>query len=1203
MRLKSLEIQGYKSFALKSTFNFDGGITAVVGPNGSGKSNVSDAIRWVLGEQSYSALRGQRTTDMIFAGSTQRARVGMASVSIVLDNSDGSLPLDYNEVTISRRAYRSGENEYLINNNRVRLKDVAEILARSGLARQTYTSIGQGTIDKALSLKAEERRQLFEEAAGITYHRQQRSATLRHLDETHANLLRVNDIIKEIEPRLKRLEKQVEKVEAHKNIRLHLDGLLKVWYGHQWGQKQADLHRAKVRATISEERLKEEQQKFHTIETRIKTLRARQTEIRNQLGLWHAKSSKIHTQAEIIQRELAVGEERARQLSAQREEFVAEIDQLQELLKSQQEQVAQAQKDLAEINQTYQNAENAVKTAQKALDTHQRQRQSLIHIRKQAEERAQKAAHALTDRQSRRQQLAERTAALQTQKEEQAHTLKTLLARQTETEAALKTVQAQLAELDAARQTFNEAETAARQTYQTLQETAQTLSVKLTEKEKSLSSLQARLDLLDRLRTDMSGYHEGVKEVLQTSLPGVKGTVAQLLQVPNHLETAIELALGGRLQDVVVDSWSNAEIAIEHLKKTQTGRATFLPIDKMRPPEPLEIPQTGGIIGLATDLVKFDPAITAVAENLLNRILIATDLKAARRAFDSLKGNFMIVTQAGEITRSSGAVTGGETKDKGRQGGMLAREREWRELPAQITQKEAEIASVQTGIAANAAAQADVQTTLKNLEEQKLEGARRQAQIQQELNRQNLLGADLKNQIGWTEGLQLKADQEIKANQNRREEITAEIARLAQEQKDAEQDVTRLQEEIAGLSAETLLNQLNQAQNNLSLAREKQQSRREWLKTFTNNLNQTQLQLNSRQGRIASLAQQREALLERLETQRQEHTTLVEAIKEYTDQIEPAETTLKKLEASQETSEAEETRQREFMRRMESDNNLYALELARRQDDMDSLQRQIEDDFGLVQLEMSEDQIGQPVLPLHSVVTELPTVEQLPEGIEDDIRHLKIQLRQLGQINPEAPREYQELQERFDFLSTQMADLEKASRDLKTVIDELDKIMHESFINTFNAVAKQFQSYFKILFNGGEAELILTSPDDITQTGVEIIARPPGKRPQSLELLSGGERSLTAQALIFSLLKTSPTPYCVFDEVDAMLDEANVDRFKQTIVALSQDIQFIIITHNRKTIEIADTVYGISMGNDAVSRVVSLKLDDIPEDNVISTSE
>ncbi|RME44573.1 MAG: chromosome segregation protein SMC, partial [Caldilineae bacterium] len=579
MRLKSLEIQGYKSFANKSVFHFDRGVTAIVGPNGSGKSNVADAIRWVLGEQSYSTLRGQRTADMIFAGSKSRPRVGMASATLVLDNSDGSLPLDYTEVTIARRAYRSGENEYLINNNRVRLKDVAEILARGGLARQTYTVIGQGTIDRALSLRAEDRRQLFEEAAGITYHRQQRATALRRLDETHANLLRVHDIVQEIEPRLRRLQKQARRVEEHRQLQSHLDELLKIWYGYRWGQQQQALHQAKARHTFSQQRLDEARRHLRQIEARIQTLRARQTELRAQLGDWHAQSSQLHAQAEALQRELAVGEERARQLAAQRQEYLTEIQTLQATLQQQQEGVDRARHTLTEFDRHYRQAQTALDEARRQLTAHQQQRAALRKRQEQAEAEARHAAHALTDQRARLAQLAERLTELQNQRQEQIAAIEQAAARQAEVETRLHQIRRRLAELETARQTLTAQADDLRQQQNRLQQQAAALAARQAEKEKELASLRARQDLLGKLRADMSGYHRGVKEVLQAkSLPGIRGTVAALLQVPAELEIAIETALGGRLQDIVVNTWRDAEAAIAHLKTRRAGRATFLPL-------------------------------------------------------------------------------------------------------------------------------------------------------------------------------------------------------------------------------------------------------------------------------------------------------------------------------------------------------------------------------------------------------------------------------------------------------------------------------------------------------------------------------------------------------------------------------------------------------------------------------------------------
>ena len=1200
MRLKSLELQGYKSFALKSTFNFDtDGIVAVVGPNGSGKSNVADAIRWVLGEQSYSALRGQRTSDMIFAGSKNRPRMGMAYVSIVLDNSDGSLPLDYNEVTISRRAYRSGENEYLINNNRVRLKDVTEVLAKGGLARQTYTAIGQGTIDKVLSLRAEDRRQLFEEAAGITFHRRQRAAALKRLDETRSNLIRVNDIVKEIEPRLKRLRKQAERVEQHQKIRLHLDGLLKVWYGYQWNWQQERLHRARVRETISRERLKDEQQSLAEIEAKIHTLRGQQSDLRGQLGDWHAQSSGLHRQAEALQRDLAVGEERARHLAAQREEYLGEIEALKTRVKAQQQQVNQAQQALSQTEAELQSAEKTLQAAQKTLSGHRQKRRELQRQQQQAANRAQNAAHTLTQRQSRLQQLAERKEDLLAQQKTQQQAISSLQAQQLQSQTALQAAQEKLSQLQKARQALSQNEAALTQKHQTLLAEAQAWQAQQAEHEKTLASLQGRQDLLARLRNDLSGYHAGVKEILQAkTLPGIKGTVAQLIHVPAEFEQAIEAAIGGRLQDIVTNTWRDAESAIAHLKEQRAGRATLLPLDRLRPAPPLKAPNLEGVLGLGTALVSFEPEVDAAVRYLLNRTLLVRDLKTARKAFDKLKGNFQLVTPAGEIVRSGGAITGGAARRKNKQSGILAREREWRELPGQIKETQTRIRQLAAQLTQNAAARQKLEGEAADLTRQKNDTLRQTQNAQAALNRQQAALSELQNKIAWRKDLQQQAADELATNAERAAETQAEIASLREKQEQAAAEAETLQEQVNSLSAETLQNALNEAKNRAALIRAQQQNQRALLKTYTRSWQESQSQLQSRQGRAGSLAGQREALLARLETQQQEHIALVEAVSVFTTKIEAAESTLKQHESKQIGLEQQESEQRQLLRRLEAEHNRLSLELVRRQDELNALQREIEDDFGMVQFELSDDQIAQPVLPIQSLVTQLPAVEELPEGIEEDIRHLRLQLHRLGHINPEAPRDYTELQERYEFLSGQMADLEAAAGDLKVVIEELDKIMEEKFSQVFTSVAKEFQTYFKILFGGGEAQLSLTNPEDISNTGVEITARPPGKRAQSLDILSGGERSLTAQALIFALLKTSPTPYCVFDEVDAMLDEANVDRFRQALSDLGKDIQFIVITHNRKTIEIAKTIYGISMGDDAVSKIVSLKLEDVPDEAI-----
>ncbi|MEM7029098.1 MAG: chromosome segregation protein SMC [Chloroflexota bacterium] len=1195
MRLKSLEIQGFKSFANKSIYQFDHGVTAIVGPNGSGKSNIADAIRWVLGEQSYNNLRAQKTVDMIFSGSTNRARMGMAYVSLVLDNSDGTLPLDYNEVTISRRAYRSGENEYLVNNNKMRLKDIAEILAKGGLARQTYTLVGQGTIDRALSLRSSERRQLFEEAAGITYHRHRRAETLRRLDETHQNLLRVNDIVQEIEPRLKRLSRQAEKVEDFEKIRRHLDGLLKVWYGYLWKQGQQRLHHSRVRDTIGQERLLEEQEVLAEIEGKVSEIRQQQTEVRGQLGDWHAESSKLHAQAEAIQRELAVGEERSHQLTAQREEHLGEIQTLEKTLEDQETQVSKANQTLSEFEADYQAAQKVLKDIEQKLAQHRTERETQGRILKQAEEKARQLAKQQTEHQSRLTQRQERLTELQAQEKTTIEIIEQLTQEKETLDEQRIQVKNTLESLQTDETSLGQTQNQKRQTQQELIETNKTLTQRLNDVEKVQASLQARQDVLSKLRTEMAGYHSGVKEILQTdTLAGVRGTVAQLIKVPSNLEAAIEAGVGGRLQEIIVDTWSDADQAIDHLKQTKTGRATFLPLNTLRAPEALSVPNSAGVIGLATELVEFDPAIEPAAKSLFNRLLIVEDLSAAKRAFETMKGSFQIVTQAGEMVRSGGSVTGGKARQQ--QSGFLAREREWRELPDKIAQAEQRITAAKQAITENQTTQTELQRELTALADRKNTLSKTIQTTLSEFTQLNSNYTDKQNQITWQEKNRTESLEQIAQYQAQQGELEQMIKTIGLKLTDEEAHVTALQEIVAGLSGESLQNEFNQAQNTVALTREKRRNQQTLKNSFADNVTQTQSRLAHRRARIAELATQRETLRQQLDTQEGDHQALLETVQTFVEKIEPAQAKLTELETSQTEQENTETQQRGQIRRLESDASRFALELAREQDKMQQLQQQIEDDFGLVQLDLSDDQVGQPVLPLSSLVTQLPTVDELPEQIEEDIQHLKIRIRQLGNVNPEAPKEYGELQERFDFLTGQMHDLEAAAQDLKAVIEELDRIMEAAFSETFSNVAKAFQHYFRILFDGGEAQLILTDPDNISETGIEIVARPPGKRSQNLELLSGGERSLTAQALIFSLLRTSPTPYVIFDEVDAMLDEANVDRFRKALLALSQDIQFIVITHNRKTIEVANTIYGIFMREGAVSEAVSLKLDDIAQD-------
>jgi chromosome segregation protein len=1192
MYLKQLEVQGYKSFANKVSFAFDQGITAVVGPNGSGKSNVADAIRWVLGEQSYSNLRGKKTEDMIFSGSDGRARLGMASATLVLDNSDRWLPLDFSEVTITRRAYRSGENEYYLNGSRVRLRDINELLAKGGLSRQTYTVIGQGTIDRVLSLHADERRRLFEEAAGITFHRQKRADALGKLKDTEQNLLRLHDIASEIEPRLKRLERQATRTEEYELIKTHLDGLLRVWYGYRWRQAQLRLKEAISSAQASEAHVNEQRLQLQELNQKLDTLRTTQIESRASLSLWYAENNQLNKQAETIQRELAVSEERARQYAAQRDEILAELGPLSANLEGQRSLVTQTQATLAETEQELTGAEALFEQARQQLTAHESRLREARQRQTEAEQQARALADGMTRRQALLTQFEEQRAGLVAEAEEQASQIERLQEQQQTLGQQQSQLTQKQTDLEADQAAVNSRHDQLRDRLSDLNQAAEQLKQELTALEQQESTLKTRQDLLGKLRSDMSGYFAGVRAVLQskTDLPGVIGTVSQVMQVPPELEVAFEATMGGRLQDVVVERFQDAESAIAHLRRESRGRATFLPLDTIKPGTPVEVPDLPGVVGLAADLVGVaEERLRPVVGYVLNRTVVVDDLPAARRAFKAIRdGGFQIVTRDGELMRSGGSVTGGRTGRK-QEGTFLAREREWREIPAQLEKVANQHSGVSTRLADNQDQVNQIKAEIQTDQEQLQRLTSQQQEVTKVLSQVSRALEQVANSITWQQELQVKNSTALNNLESRHQETGREIEQMQQEYETRAAEAEHLAAETQSLSADALQAELSQAEAEVKAIRVRRQNQQAQLKSNQTIERQLTAQIENKQARADTLAADRQALLDRQGSLQLESTTFAGQVTRFTDQIHAGEKELAELESDQIQLQNEERQLRQRAQRSEVEHNRLDLEAGRCQNELDSLQHQIHEDLGLVQLEMSAEQIGQPVLPL---VNDLPLVEELPAGVNDDVKRLKVQIRRLGSINPDAPREYQDTRDRYEFLTDQISDLEAAVTDLREVISRLDETMRESFLETFQQVAKEFQRYFKALFGGGEAKLLLTEPDNLIETGVDIVARPPGKRLQSMALLSGGERSLTAQALIFALLRISPTPFVIFDEVDAMLDEANVGRFRDALSNLAGEIQFIIITHNRRTIEVANTLYGISMGDDSVSQAYSLKIDE-----------
>lgn len=1200
--VKRLVLQGYKTFASPTEFLFDAGVTAVVGPNGSGKSNIADALRWVLGEQSYGTLRGKRTEDMIFSGSEQRPRLGMAHVAVTLDNTSSWLPIEFTEVEIARRAFRSGDNEYYLNGNRVRLRDITELLGGSGLSERTYSVIGQGLIDQALSQRPEERRRLFEEAAGITVYQSKRDQAAQRLEEARGNLTRAHDIMSELTPRLRYLKGQARRALEYQQIRRDLDAQLQVWYGYRWRQAHASVGFARERA--AEEALSSQEQ-ADALQSLVDAMAGRRHErgdLRDRLSQWHRNSSDLHREAETIQRALAVHLEQIRLWGEQHAELERQIVELQAALEddslrtqaaiaeweearvahsTRQEQVAATQAELARRER--ERATQAQRVAQ--------QQDALLRLRSRRAESASRLSQ-LTDR---RTELAatheheRQAAALAAGQAQEASAL--AVAQRARTEQ----VRTELARLDAEIRESGRALAAAEEHERAARES-------LSAQQRTLARLQDQRDMLSRLRDEGAGLSSGARAVLSAGadghLRGVVGALGDLIEAPGELERALEAALGGRVQDIVVRRWQDAEAAIELLKARRSGRATFLPLDTLRPGRSVDAPSGAGVRGRASDLVRAAAELRPAVELALGNVVVVEDLATARRLLGDARGrgtSATLVTLAGELVRPTGSVTGGSEADR-RESGMLARSRTLRELEPQIAVQEQEVAQRQARVA---------EALTQQQKERALEAELRK--------RREAAGAQLQSHSDEEGRLRLAAERAVQSQRwhdEHRAQAVAELERNAARMTELEAAVNRLDNEIAaaesGLEAErralSVLS-LDDVQGDLARLRAEAAVSEGQLRSRRTRVDELEAQQTARRRELAQRLQRHQQLGQwqadaRAAAQQQEGAdqSLREQIGAFAALIEPAEARLAEIEAEQREAEAEEQNLRELARQAQMRQAQADLALQRAHDELGHLRSEIEKELGLVALaspddETPEDWDTQPPLPMEDMVTRLPVVAVLPDGLDNDVRSLRAQIARLGPVNVEALSEYNEVEARYNFLSTQAADSEHAISSLEQIIEELDRLMEREFLATFRAVSTVFREEFQNLFGGGTARLVLTEPDSPTTTGIEIIARPPGKREQGLSLLSGGERALTAAALIFSILRARPTPFCVMDEVDASLDEANVGRFREALRALSEQTQFILITHNRGTIEIADTIYGISMGPDHTSQVLSLKLD------------
>jgi chromosome segregation protein len=1189
-RLKSLELVGYKTFASKTSLEFADRITCVVGPNGSGKSNIADALRWVLGEQAYSLMRGRKTDDMIFSGSETRARSGMASATVTFDNSSGWLPIDFSEVSITRRAYRDGQNEYLINSQKVRLRDVTELLSKSGLSQRTYTVIGQGMVDAALSLKAEDRRALFEEAAGISLYRQRREQALRRLDATRRNLERVEDILAELGPRLRSLERQAQRAQEAGQVRADLQNVLREWYGYHWHRAQRDYLDAHAQAVGREQSLAAERERQEAAGLELAEVRDRVNGLRARLSSWHRQLAQLHTQREAASRDLAVADERQRALSEKQAELVGELARRRDELALEGDRLHEAEARAASLEAEAADAASQTEAARQALAGRQAQRAAL-------EEGIALARTALEGFRTRGIELSTLKADLQGRREQQGSAQADVAAEEARAAAEFEDAQARLAAADAAVRAARLAlgsATGKRDDLATrlarAEEDEKAQRAELARLEAEQARLAAQLEVLAQAEANLAGYSSGAKALLEAArggrLAGARGALSGQLTVPPELETAIAAALGHFVDAVLVQGDSEPALA---LLEREPARATLLPLDALAPPPPLTAPGGDGVLGVASALVASPPELRPALDLLLGQTLVTRDRRAARRALAGQPGHVRAVTLRGEVFAASGAIV----VDSEGSAATLSRPRQRQELEAALGQAQATHADVAAALKGLAEQQAALREEMR-VAEGALQEARKEQETAEAARQEAVLAeASAGRALDWQRSRKEALQQEYAQVEERLKAIERETADLAAQTEEAQGDLRARSAELAALPLDELLAEVQHWETRAAVGVRALEDARASLAERRASHARAQEQTAAMQRAESDTGAELAALRERARDVRTSETGIGGQIAELQALIEPAEAELREAEDQQAPLEEAGLGVRQALALAERAHTQAQVNLARRQEALDALRRRIEDDFGLVEFTYEKEVSGPTPLPLGELVERLPVVQAVAPDLEERLKHLRAQLRRMGAVNPEAQSEYRQVKERFESMTAQVADLVQAEADIKEIIAELDALMDREFRKTFDAVAAEFRTIFARLFPGGQARLLLTESEDPNDIGIDIEARLPGKRMQRLALLSGGERSLTAASLVFALLKASPTPFCVMDEVDAALDEANVERLRELLEEMSQSTQFVIITHNRNTVQAAQAIYGITMGRDTTSQTISLRLDEV----------
>ena len=1180
MYLKRLELQGFKSFADKTVLEFMPGITSVIGPNGSGKSNISDAIRWVLGEQSMKSLRGSKSLDIIFAGTQNRKSLGFAEASLVFDNTDGTLPIEYSEVIVTRKIYRSGETGYYINKTPCRLKDVLELFMDTGIGKDGYSIIGQGKIDEILSNKSEDRRHIFEEAAGIVKYRVRKAESEKKLEHTKVNLLRINDILSEIETNIEPLKLQSEKAKKYLNLREELKNIEIGLFLYNIEKYKKDLEEIVKDEEIYKEQCNEE-------EGRLERIKALKEELKNEIDSLTLKIEEMSNlgfesqkEIEMLNSDINVSNTRIANNTENSERFKNEIEELQKRIEELDEEKKQKEEKKENLKINRVKFENELKEKE----------EELAKITKKLSSKELE----IEEHKKRVEENTDKRYELQSNINEQEINYQNYEKRQEQIKNEIRT---NISELDSTRlkkedisKDFYEIDNkrnALLSQLNEINEKRQEADKKVKEYDHNINMLSSEMRIKDsklkfliETEKEKEGYIKSVKMLLKDCEnikelgKGMHGVLANVIEVPEEYQTAIEMCLGASLQNIVTDTEEDAKKLVEHMRKNNLGRGTFLPISSVKGKKLDKIKgHEKGFIGIASDLIKYDKKYAQIVLNLLGRTVIADNMETAIKMSKQNSYAFRIITLEGDVINPSGAITGGSVTKK--TVNILGRSRE-------IEKLEKEVANLKTKIEKLEKEKIEYENGVEDI----LEGA---SSLEKELQEIEINYATGKQKI-------IAIDENITRIETRLNKLKEEQKRLEEQKEEALQNkekfekmcetiseenekLTKIITEFAELNKDNqkYVDDLNFDITNLKIS----------VSSFDeseNSIQELQERINTEIENTNKSIQNKKEQIEQI---KQDNFNLEKTIEEIKEKIKQIKETVKNS-----GSKIEELKEQ----RIEKNKKL-----ASQEDEITSKFKIIEDlKSQIVKIDVkktkTEDEINEIINKMWEEYELTPNnvVDyKKPDNIQltqKKVKELRNALKELGSVNIDSIEEYKNLKERYDFMCEQRVDLENTMAKLRKVITEMTGIMKEQFSEKFKLINKNFAEVFKELFGGGTASLKLEDEENILECGIEITVQPPGKKLQNMMLLSGGEKAFTAIALLFAILKINPAPFCVLDEIEAALDDVNVYRYAEYLKKFAKDTQFLVITHRKGTMEAADTVYGVTMEESGISKLLSIKL-------------